>query len=136
MRRILAGPALVALAACTPRVYHREAQRPVPSAMDAYRCAAVQAERMGYELRDWDPGVSFAAARARPQPADARYPVYDYLVMELLDDGRGGSSLRVGAVTLAGGGGGVAPHFRAPLPKTEADRDGVLDACAGAPASS
>lgn len=122
----------ILLAACAPRVYHREAQRPVSAGAEAYTCATREARRLGYELRSPLPGEGFSAARARPQPADARYPVYDYLVVEILDDEGPVPVLRVGAVTLAGGDGGVRPHFRAPLPRTEADRDAVLNACAPA----
>ena len=120
----------ILLAACAPRVYHREAQRPVSAGAEAYACAMREARRLGYELRSPLPGEGFSAARARPRPADARYPVYDYLVVEILDDEGPAPVLRVGAVTLAGGDGGVRPHFRAPLPRTEADRDVLLDACA------
>ncbi|HEX6042427.1 hypothetical protein [Longimicrobium sp.] len=127
-----AAASLILLAACAPRVYHREAQRPVAAAADAYACATREARRLGYELRSPLPGESFSAARVRPGPADARYPVYDYLVVEILDGEGSAPVLRVGAVTLAGGDGGVRPHFRAPLPATEADRDALLDACAPA----
>jgi hypothetical protein len=126
MIRIFSVMALLALAACAPRVHHREAQR--PAGADAYACAAREVERMGYRLSIVEPGESFTATRPRAQPADARYPVYDYLAVEVLHGVP--RMLRVGAVTLAGGGGGVAPHFRAPLPRTEEDRDAVLDVCA------
>lgn len=135
MPRISPALALLALAACTPRVYHREAQRPIPAGMDAYTCAATLVARMGYAQRSPDPPAGFAAARERPQPAGARFSVYDYLVVEVLGDAGGARTLRVGAVTLAGGDNGVFPHFRDPVPQTEADRDAVLAACASEPAS-
>ena len=131
----LALPILLVLAGCTPRVYHREMARPISADADAYGCTVRQVERLGYDVREVDPPTEFAAVRARPQPADARYPVYDYLAGDVLGEGAA-RVLRIGAVTLAGGGGGVHPHFRAPLPQTEADRDAVLDACAGGTASS
>jgi hypothetical protein len=37
----------------------------------------------------------------------------------------------ISAATLEGGDGSVAPRFRYPLPQAEADRDAILDACAG-----
>jgi hypothetical protein len=128
-------PVLLVLAGCTPRVYHREVQRPVADHGDAFRCSLRQVEAMGYRVHDPDPDAGFTAVRPRPQPEGARYPVSDYLAVDLLEEG-GTPVLRVGAVTLAGGGGGVHPHFRDPLPRTEADRDAVLQACAGAPAPS
>jgi hypothetical protein len=131
----LALPALLVLAACAPRVYHREVERPVAAEADAYTCAVRQVERLGYQAREPHSDGAFVAVRPRPQPAGARYPVYDYLAVDVLGAGSA-RVLRVGAVTLAGGGGGVRPHFRAPLPQTEADRDAVLEACAGAAASS
>jgi hypothetical protein len=126
---------LLVLAGCTPRVYHREAQRPVAAGAAAYACAVRETERLGYEVRDVNPGSEFAAVRERPQPEGARYGVYDYLAVDVLGEGDA-RVLRVGAVTLAGGGGGVHPHFRAPHPQTEADRDTVLDACADPAVSS
>lgn len=132
MRLIL--PVLLALAACTPRVYHREVARPVPADVDPYACAAREVRRLGYEVVPVDPPTQFTSTRARPRPANARYSEYDYLAVDVLGTGTA-RELRVGAVTLAGGDNGVHPHFRAPLPQTEADRDAVLDACAGAAAS-
>lgn len=132
MRLIL--PVLLALAACTPRVYHREVARPVPADGDPYACAARAVERLGYEVAPVDPPRQFTSTRARPRPANARYSEYDYLAVDVLGTGAE-RVLRVGAVTLAGGDNGVHPHFRAPLPQTEADRDAVLDACAGASAA-
>jgi hypothetical protein len=133
MRPIL--PILLLLAGCAPRVYHREVQRPVATGAAAYACAVRETERLGYEVRDVNPGSEFAAVRERPQPEGARYGVYDYLAVDVKGEATA-RVLRIGAVTLAGGGGGVHPHFRAPHPQTEADRDAVLDACAGRAASS
>lgn len=133
MRMIL--PVLVVLAACTPRVYHREVTRPVPAGGDPYACAVREVEQMGYRVDPVNAPTQLTATRARPRPADARYSEYDYLAVDVLGTGTA-RELRVGAVTLAGGGNGVHPHFRAPLPQTEADRDAVLDACAGAAESS
>lgn len=132
MRLIL--PVLLALAACTPRVYHREAQRAIPADVDAYACALRQVQRLGYEVVPVNAPTQLTATRARPRPAAARYSEYDYLAVDVLGTGAE-RVLRVGAVTLAGGDNGVHPHFRAPVPRTEADRDAVLDACAGAAAA-
>jgi hypothetical protein len=133
MRLIL--PILLVLAGCTPRVYHREVARPVPAGGDPYACAVEQVQRLGYEVVPVNAPTQFTSTRARPRPADARYSEYDYLAVDVLGTGAE-RVLRVGAVTVAGGGNGVHPHFRAPLPQTEADRDAVLDACAGDAASS
>jgi hypothetical protein len=126
---------LLVLAACAPRVYHREVERPVAADADAYTCAVREVARLGYQPREPHSDGAFIAVRARPQPAGARYSVYDYLTVDVLGDGSA-RVLRVGAVTLAGGDNGVSPHFRAPVPQTEADRDAVLEACAGGAASS
>lgn len=128
MRLVL--PILAVLAGCAPRVYHREAARPVRADADPYACALREVARMGYDVDPVNAPTQLTARRARPRPAGAPYPTYDYLAVDVMD-AEGGRVLRVGAVTLAGGDGGVRPHFRAPLPGTEADRDAVLDACAG-----
>ena len=127
-------PILLVLAACAPRVHHREVARPVPAGGDPYACAVGQVERMGYDVDPVNPPTQLTAKRARPRPADARYSEYDYLAVDVLGTGAE-RVLRVGAVTLAGGDNGVHPHFRAPLPQTEADRDAVLAACAAAAAA-
>lgn len=127
-------PILIVLAGCTPRVYHREVARPVRADADPYACALREVQRMGYDVDPVNAPTQFTATRDRPRPAGARFATYDYLAVDVLEAG-GARALRVGAVTLAGGDNGVHPHFRAPLPQTEADRDAVLDACAGGPPS-
>jgi hypothetical protein len=130
MLRIPLSFGLLAIAGCTPANHHREAERPVPVAADAYACAQREVRRMGYEPHDIDPGTSFTAERERPQPPGARFSLYDYLSVEVRGNPGAPRTLRVGAVTRGGGDNGVAPHFRPPVAQTEADRDSVLRACA------
>jgi hypothetical protein len=88
-----------------------------------------QVERLGYRADPVNAPTQLTATRARPRPEGARLATCDYLAVDVLGTGTA-RVLRVGAVTLAGGDNGVHPHFRAPAPQTEADRDAVLDACA------
>ncbi|HYW14346.1 MAG TPA: hypothetical protein VE871_20430 [Longimicrobium sp.] len=131
----LSLPIVLVLAGCTPAVHHREVARPVPLDGDPYACAVREVERMGYRVDPVNAPTQLTATRARPQADGARYATYDYLAVDVLGTGTA-RVLRVGAVTLAGGNDGVHPHFRPPVARTEADRDAVLDACAGRPATS
>lgn len=130
----LTASVLLVLAGCAPQVHHREVARPVRADADPYACAVRTVERLGYTVDPVNAPTQLTARRTRPRLPDARYPEHDYLAVDVLD-ADGARMLRVGAVTLAGGDNGVRPHFRAPLPQTEADRDAVLDACAGGPPS-
>lgn len=131
----LSLPILIVLAGCVPPVHHREVARPVPADGDPYACAVREVERLGYHVDPVNAPTQFTAVRARPRPEDAPYSTYDYLAVDVLGS-ETTRMLRVGAVTLAGGDNGVHPHFRPPVLQTEADRDAVLDACAGRTAAS
>lgn len=121
---------LLALAACTPPVYHREAVRPIAASADALSCAARELGRLGYAIHDRDPDSGrLYARRGRPGAEGDRYPRSDWLDVEVKGAGTE-RTLVISAATLEGGGGGVAPRFRAPVPQAEADRDAILDACA------
>ena len=131
MRILAAALCLLALAACTPREDHRAASRPLPASADALSCAAGELARLGYAIHDRDPDSGrLYARRARPRRDGDRYPHNDWLDVEVTGTGAA-RTLVVSAATLEGGEGGVAPRFRAPLPQAEADRDAILDACAG-----
>ena len=134
MRILSAAACTLALAACTPREYHRAATRPLPASVDALSCAAGELARLGYAIHDRDPDSGrLYARRPRPRRQGDRYPRSDWLDVEVTGAGPV-RTLVVSAATLEGGDGGVAPRFRAPLPQAEADRDAILDACA-APAA-
>ena len=132
MRTLPSALLLLALAACAPREYHRGATRPLPaSADDALRCAAGELARLGYAIHDRDPDSGrLYARRPRPRAERDRYPRSDWLDVEVTGSGAA-RALSVSAATLEGGDGGVAPRFRAPVPRAEADRDAILDVCAG-----
>jgi len=131
MRILPTALCLLALAACTPREYHRVASRPLPPSADALSCAARELARLGYAIHDRDPDSGrLYARRPRPRLAGDRYPRNDWLDIEVTGAGST-RTLVISAATLEGGDSGVAPRFRAPLPQAEADRDAILDACAG-----
>ena len=131
MRILCATLGLLALAACTPREYHRAATRPLPASAsaDALACAAGELARLGYAIHDRDPDSGrLYARRPRPRREGDRYPRSDWL--DIAVTGAGPTrTLVISAATLEGGDSGVAPRFRAPIPQAEADRDAILDAC-------
>jgi hypothetical protein len=130
MRILATALCLLALAACTPREYHRAASRPLPPSADALACAAGELARLGYAIHDRDPDSGrLYARRPRPRRDGDRYPRSDWLDIEVTGAGST-RTLTISAATLEGGDSGVAPRFRAPLPQAEADRDAILDACA------
>ena len=131
MRILPSALLLLALAACAPREYHRGAARPLPASADALGCAAGELARLGYRIHDRDPDSGrLYARRQRPRAPGDRYPRSDWLDIEVTGSGAA-RTLSVSAATLEGGDGGVAPRFRAPVPRAEADRDAILAACAG-----
>lgn len=128
--RILPALCLLALAACAPRDYHRAAARPLADSADALSCAARELARLGYTIHDRDPDSGrLYARRQRPRAEGDRFPRSDWLDVEVTGSGAA-RVLSVSAATLEGGDSGVAPRFRAPVPRAEADRDAILDACA------
>ena len=130
MRILLAALCLLALAACTPREYHRAASRPLPASADALACAAGELARLGYAIHDREPDSGrLYARRPRPRREGDRYPRSDWLDIQVTGEGTT-RTLVISAATLEGGDSGVAPRFRYPLPQAEADRDAILDTCA------
>lgn len=122
---------LLAVAACAPREYHRAAARPLSASADGLACAARELARLGYTIQDRDPDSRrLYARRARPRLEGDRYGRSDWLDIEVTGAGSA-RTLLISAATLEGGEGGVAPRFRSPVPQAEADRDAILDACAG-----
>jgi hypothetical protein len=131
MRILSAALCLLALGACTPREYHRAATRPLPASADALACAAGELARLGYAIHDRDPDSGrLYARRTRPRGEGDRFPRHDWLDVQVTGTGSA-RTLSISAATLEGGEGGVAPRYRYPLPQGEADRDAILDACAG-----
>jgi hypothetical protein len=123
--------ALLAISGCTPREYHRAASRPLAPSVDALTCAARELSRLGYVVHDREPDSGrLYAKRQRPRGERDRYPRSDWLDIAVTGAGTA-RILVVSAATLEGGESGVAPRFRAPIPQAEADRDAILDACAG-----
>ncbi|MDB4951892.1 MAG: hypothetical protein JWM27_4541 [Gemmatimonadetes bacterium] len=129
IRRVPLLLACALAAGCTPRDYHRDAQRPVAADRDALKCSAERLRGLGYTVRENEPTEhELWAKRLIVRERGARYDRFDSIQLRL----RGGGAARTllaSAATLEGGEGGVAPRWRAPSPRAVADADAVLAAC-------